>query len=74
MSSEPFWAVLSGVVTAISSMYSSAAFLAWLSLIPYFIMLYRCTESGTEKKHLFWFGFLFGCSYNIPLFSFFYTL
>ncbi len=68
------WAVISGAITAAAAMYSHTAWLAWISLIPYFMTLYQYTEPEGGKRHLFGIGFLFGCGYYLPLFSFFYTL
>ncbi|MCD7738037.1 MAG: hypothetical protein LUH58_03215 [Lachnospiraceae bacterium] len=68
------WVIFSGVITAISIMYARSGLLAWISLIPYFITLYRNTDPESGKRHLFRTGFLFGCSLYLPLLSFFYAL
>lgn len=68
------WAVISGAVTAAAAIYSQIAWLAWFSLIPYFITLYQYTDPESGKQHLFRTGFLFGYSYCVPLASFLYAL
>ncbi|MCD8067856.1 MAG: apolipoprotein N-acyltransferase [Lachnospiraceae bacterium] len=68
------WAVISGAVTAAAAMYSQLAWLAWISLIPYFITLYQYTDPENGKRHLFRTGFLFGYGYCVPLASFLYAL
>ncbi len=68
------WVIFSGVITAAAIIYPRLGWLAWVSLIPYFLTLYRYTDPEGGKRPLFRTGFLFGLSFYLPLFSFFCAL
>ncbi|MCD8225429.1 MAG: apolipoprotein N-acyltransferase [Clostridiales bacterium] len=69
-----FWILASGILTAAAIMYPRLGLLAWISLIPYFLTLYQITDPASGKQPLLRMGFLFGCSFYLPLFTFFYAL
>ncbi|MCD8364007.1 MAG: apolipoprotein N-acyltransferase [Lachnospiraceae bacterium] len=68
------WVIFSGVLTAVAIIYPRFGWLAWISLIPYFVTLYQNTDPESGKRHLSGTGFLFGLSFYLPLFSFFCAL
>lgn len=67
--------VLSGILTALSTMVSYLGPLAFFSLAPYLYILIRDTEKGAAKcRRLYLYGLVFSLSYFIAVYHWFWYL
>ena len=65
--------VLSGILTALSTMVSYLGPLAFFSLAPYLYILIRDTEKGAAKcRRLYLYGLVFSLSYFIAVYHWFW--
>jgi len=69
--SRIYLSIFSGLMTALPFVVPSFGILAWFSLVPLFVVLFKEKHSGRKT---FMYGFLFGLSFYIPLCSWLYTL